>query len=347
MSERILLSFGPDNKESSMDVSIVVPVYNEEESLQPLCRSIQAAMSKTDVSYEVLLVNDGSSDGSTEILDQLARDDRRLRAIHFRRNFGQTAAMSAGLEHAEGDVIVTLDADMQNDPNDIPLLLEKISEGYDLVHGWRRHRQDAFLNRKLPSKLANWLIAHVTKFPVRDLGCTLKAMRRPIAQDLNLYGEMHRFIPIIAHWQGAKCAEVETNHHPRRFGQTKYGISRTLRVVLDLVTVKYLIHYSTSPMRLFGSMGLVCGIAAGLAGFAVVAMKLLSGFDMSGNPLLYVSLFGMLLGLQFFSLGMLGEMNARIYYESQGRKPYAVRRTTGFDRNDESDHEQETIRRAA
>jgi glycosyltransferase involved in cell wall biosynthesis len=248
----------------------------------------------------------------------------------LRRNFGQTAAMSAGLEYASGDVIVTMDADLQNDPTDIPAMIRKLEEGYDLVHGWRRNRQDKFWTRKVPSIIANWLIAKVTGFPVRDLGCTLKVMRRQVADDLNLYGEMHRFIPILAHWQGARCAEIETKHHPRRFGQTKYGLSRTFRVILDLITVKYLIQYSTSPMRLFGTVGFACSALAIVAGVAVLMMKLLVNFDMSGNPLLYVSLFGCMVGLQFFSLGMLGEMNARIYYESQGRKPYAVREIVGY-----------------
>jgi glycosyltransferase involved in cell wall biosynthesis len=308
-----------------MDVSIIVPVFNEEESLFPLHRSIRQAMSGLAVTFEILLVNDGSTDHSTSLLNQLAEDDPQVRVIHLRRNFGQTAAMSAGFDHARGDAIVTLDADLQNDPQDIPQMLRKLAEGYDLVHGWRRKREDAFLNRRLPSKLANWLIAKVTGFPVRDLGCTLKVMRKEIATDLKLYGEMHRFIPILAHWQGARCVEMETRHHPRRFGKTKYGLSRTFRVLLDLVTVKFLIQYSTSPMRLFGMIGFGCAAMATLTGIAVLLMKATMGFDMSGNPLLYVALFGLLLGLQFFSLGMLGEMNARIYYESQGRRPYTIR----------------------
>ena len=311
-------------------VSICAPVYNEEESLQLLLRTIHQAMRAQPYDYEIVLVNDGSTDGTEDLLDEMADEDPRIRVIHFRRNYGQTAAMMAGFDHAEGDVIVTMDADLQNDPADIPRMLEELEEGYDLVHGWRKKRQDAFWNRKLPSTIANWMIAKVTGFPVRDLGCTLKVLRRPIAKDLKLYGEMHRFIPILAHWQGAKCVEIETHHHPRRFGVTKYGLSRTFRVLLDLVTVKFLIQYSNSPMRLFGTLGLGCAGLASLTGVAVLAMKLFSGFDMSGNPLLYVALFGMLLGLQFFSLGMLGEMNSRIYYESQGRSPYAVRRTVGI-----------------
>ncbi len=310
-----------------MDLSIVVPIYNEVDSLSLLYRSVCEALASLGRSFELILVNDGSTDGSGDLLDHLAIRDQRVRVVHLRRNFGQTAAMSAGIDHARGQVIAMMDADLQNDPNDIPKMLAKLEEGYDLVHGWRRHRQDAFLNRKLPSYVANRIIAWVTGFPVRDLGCTLKVMRREIADDIRLYGEMHRFIPILAHWQGARCVEIETKHHPRRFGQTKYGISRTFRVILDLLTVKFLIQYSTSPMRLFGSLGLGCTMAGCVAALAVFLMKLISGFDMTGNPLLYLSLFGFMTGVQFFSLGMLGEMSARTYYESQGRKPYAVRRT--------------------
>lgn len=314
----------------SANVSIVVPVYNEEKNIQPLHQGIVDVLSTLSRQFEVLYVNDGSSDSSAEKLNRLAESNPRVRVLHLRRNFGQTAAMSAGLEHACGEFIVTMDADLQNDPADIPKMLEKLDEGYDLVHGWRRNRRDDYWTRKFPSKIANWLIAKVTGFPVRDLGCTLKAMRRQIAEDLNLYGEMHRFIPILANWQGAKCVEVETLHHARRFGVTKYGLSRTFRVVLDLITVKYLIQYSTSPMRLFGSIGFGCGVLATLSGIAVLLMKLSVNFDMSGNPLLYISLFGFMIALQFFSLGMLGEMNARIYYESQGRKPYAIREAIGL-----------------
>ena len=327
-----------------MRVSIVVPVFNEDANVMRLHRAITGVMEATDHDYEILYVNDGSTDNSATLLDTLV-EDQHVRVVHFRRNFGQTAAMSAGLEHARGDAIVTLDADLQNEPADIPRLLEKLEAGYDLVSGWRKDRQDTWLTRKLPSLCANWLIARVTGFPVKDLGCTLKAMRSGIARDLNLYGEMHRFIPILANWQGARCTEIETTHHPRLFGQTKYGLSRTFRVLLDLVTVKYLIQYSNSPMRLFGSIGLVCSGISLVSAVAVMAMKLSANFDMSGNPLLYVTLFGFMIALQFFSLGMLGEMSARIYYESQGRKPYAVRHTLGTGLQDEP--AELTIRRAA
>ena len=313
-----------------MHVSIVIPVYNEEDSIGPLFESIEAVINRLPDEAEIVFVNDGSTDSSAEVLDALAARDPRVKVVHFRRNFGQTAAMTAGFQHARGSVIVTMDADLQNDPTDIPKMLDKLNEGYDLVHGWRRDRQDAFLNRRLPSLVANWLISRVTGFPVRDLGCTLKAIRREIADDLRLYGEMHRFIPILAHWQGARCVEVVTKHHARKFGQTKYGISRTFRVILDLITVKYLTQYSTSPMRLFGTVGFGCATIGVMSGVSVIGMKLAANFDVTGNPLLYISLFSMLLGLQFFSLGMLGEVGARIYYESQGRAPYNVRRVVNF-----------------
>jgi len=218
-----------------------------------------------------------------------------------------------------------LDGDLQNDPLDIPTLVQKLDEGYDLVHGWRKQRQDMLLTRKLPSTIANWLISRVTRFPIHDLGCTLKAIRREIAVELELYGEMHRFIPILAHQRGARCVEVVTRHHPRRFGQTKYGLSRTLRVILDLVTVKYMLDYFASPMKLFGRFGLACFFIATVAGIVTAAMKLAGGMDMTGNPLMLLAVLGTIAGIQFFSLGLLGEVNARIYYDSSRRQNYAVR----------------------
>lgn len=318
-------------KERTMSLSIVVPVYNEAPNLERLHAAIGATLARIELPAEIVLVDDGSTDGSREILRELAARDARVKVVYFRRNYGQTAAMNAGLHLATGDVIVTMDADLQNDPSDIPMMVAKLDEGYDLVHGWRKHRQDAFVNRKLPSKIANWLISRVTKFPVHDLGCTLKALRREFAHELQLYGEMHRFIPILAHWRGARCVEVVTQHHPRRFGVSKYGISRTVRVVLDLITVKYMIQYLTSPMKLFGGMGL-SAIAVGLlAGLLTLGMKLGYGVDMTGNPLLLLAAFSSLAGLQFIVLGMLGELGARTYFESQQKQPYAIRELVNFD----------------
>src|SRR3954470_11815625 len=242
-----------------MSVSLVIPMYNERDNVQPLYEQLAVVCARLPEPVEILFVDDGSRDGTAARLDELAAKDERVKIVRFRRNYGQTAAMQAGLGHASHSIVVTLDGDLQNEPDDIPMMIAKLGEGYDLVHGWRKERQDAFLNRKLPSKIANWLISRVTRFPIHDLGCTLKAIRRDIARELELYGEMHRFIPILAHQRGARCVEVETRHHPRRFGRTKYGISRTFRVVLDLITVKYMLDYFASPMKLFGQIGLACG----------------------------------------------------------------------------------------
>jgi glycosyltransferase involved in cell wall biosynthesis len=317
--------------DAEMSVSIVVPIYNEVENIPLLHEALTRVGKQLDRPYEIVLVNDGSRDGSTQALAELAGRDPLVKVIEFRRNYGQTAAMQAGIQAAANDVVVLLDGDLQNDPADIPMLLAKLDEGYDLVHGWRKNRQDAFLNRKLPSRIANWVISKVTGFPVHDLGCSLKAIRTEIAQELQLYGEMHRFIPILAHWRGARCVEVVTNHHPRRFGTSKYGLSRTTRVILDLLTVKYFIHYVVSPMKLFGMIGLVCGGASALSALATVWMKLAGGMDMTGNPLLLLSAVSAMIGVQFLFLGMLGELCSRIYFEVRGMPNYAIRQTWNFD----------------
>jgi glycosyltransferase involved in cell wall biosynthesis len=314
-----------------MSVSVVVPIYNEVENIPLLHQAIATVMQQLGRPWELILVNDGSRDGSTEALAQLAAADSHVKVIEFRRNYGQTAAMQAGIQAASHDVTVLLDGDLQNDPTDIPMLLDKLDEGYDLVHGWRKNRQDAFINRKLPSKIANWIISKVTGFPVHDLGCSLKAIRTEIAQELQLYGEMHRFIPILAHWRGARCVEVVTNHHARKFGQSKYGISRTTRVILDLLTVKYFIHYVQSPMKLFGMIGLLCGAIGGLSCAATIGLKLGNGIDMTGNPLLLLTVLSIMLSAQFLFLGMLGELCSRIFFEVRGMPNYAIRTTHNFD----------------
>ncbi len=312
---------------TAASVSVVVPIYNEVENIPLLYEAVTQVMRQIGRAYELILVNDGSRDGSTEALEQLAQRDAAVKVIEFRRNYGQTAAMQAGMQAARHDVVVLLDGDLQNDPADIPMMLDKIDEGYDLVHGWRAKRQDAFLNRKLPSKIANWIISKSTGFPVHDLGCTLKAVRTEIAQELQLYGEMHRFIPILAHWQGARCVEVVTNHRARQFGTSKYGLSRTTRVILDLLTVKYLIQYAVSPMKLFGMIGLVCGAVSGASGLGTLWMKLSRGVDMTGNPLLLLTCLSAMLGAQFLFMGMLGELCSRIYFQVRGTPNYGIRRT--------------------
>lgn len=314
-----------------MSVSVVIPIYNERDNISRLYWELNKVLPNLDVPYEILFVDDGSKDGSTEALKELAASDAHVKVVAFRRNYGQTSAMQAGIDFASHDVIITMDGDLQNDPSDIPMMLAKLEEGYDLVHGWRRDRKDAMLLRKIPSRIANKLIARVTRFPINDLGCTLKAIRREIAQELELYGEMHRFIPILAHQRGARCAEVITKHHPRTAGKTKYGIDRTFRVILDLITVKYMLDYFAHPMKLFGGIGLWSFTLSFLAIVATAAMKLGFGVDMTGNPLLLFSVVAGMAGLQFLTLGLLGEVTARIYFGSQQKQYYAVRELINFD----------------
>ncbi len=314
-----------------MSVSVVVPIHNEADNIPLLYEALTSVMQRMRVRYEIILVNDGSNDDSSMRLGELAEKDSLVKVIDFRKNYGQTAAMQAGIQAASMDAIVLLDGDLQNDPNDIPNLLAKLDEGFDLAHGWRKDRQDTFLARKLPSKMANLLISKVTGFPAHDIGCTLKAIKTDIAQELDLHGEMHRFIPILAHWRGARCVEVETTHHPRLYGQSKYGISRTLRVLLDLVTVKYLIHYSASPMKLFGSIGLASFLLSGITGISAVWMKLGSGVEMTGNFLLFLAALFSVAGMQFLFFGILGEVCSRIYFASQNKTNYTIRRTMNFE----------------
>jgi len=325
--------------------SLIVPVYNEVENLPLLVDQLLKLTGQLEGSTEIVVVDDGSTDGSSELLEEYAKQHPELVVVQFRRNYGQTAAMQAGLEAARGERLVTLDGDLQNDPADIPQMLAKLDEGYDLVHGWRKCRHDAWLTRKLPSRMANWLISRVTRFPIHDLGCTLKAMRREIAEELELYGEMHRFIPILAHWRGARCVEMVTRHHPRRFGTTKYGLSRTLRVVLDLLTVKYMLDYYSSPMKLFGRIGFGF-MALGLLMLAGSLLgKLAWGVDMTGNPVLLLGAILCVVSVQLFSLGLLGEANTRLYYSRNSRRPFTIRKVCRY-----SDPEQPAtlpMRRAA
>lgn len=329
-----------------MSISIVVPIYNEEECVDRLYNALQPVVEELDQETELVLVNDGSRDRTAELLEALAERDRSVKVIELRKNFGQTAAMAAGIQNSSGDIIVTMDADLQNDPADIPMMVRHIESGYDLVHGWRKDRQDALISRKIPSRIANRLIAKVTGVRVNDLGCALKAIRREVAVELELYGDMHRFITILAYWRGARCLEVETRHHAREFGESKYGISRTFRVLLDLITVKYLIQYMVSPMRLFGTAGLACAALATVSGFATVAMKLGMGTDMTGNPLLMLTAFSTVAGLQFFVLGMLGELGARTYFQTRKQEPFAIRQTFNLEADD-SENMIHPMRRAA
>lgn len=316
-----------------MDISIVVPVFNEVESVETLCRRLHEILSGMGRTYEILLIDDGSTDGTFELLAELQRDLPHFRVIQFRRNFGQTAALSAGFTHAKGDVVVTLDADLQNDPDDIPHLLEQMTDDTDVVSGWRQDRQDAFFSRRLPSKLANFLISAITGVKLHDYGCTFKAYRREIIRDIRLYGETHRFIPALASWVGGRIKETPVNHHPRRFGTSKYGLSRISRVVLDLLTVKFLMRFSTRPIHVFGQWGLAAG-AAGLAMmvFMVITHLLFLLFgttfaaDLIKRPFWIMSAFMLVFfALQFISIGLLAELQIRTYHESQNKPIYVIR----------------------
>lgn len=310
---------------SPTGLSIVVPIYNEEENIPPLYDRVTVALAGSGIDYELILVDDGSSDGSFMLLKQIAEKDPRVKVVRFRRNFGQTAAMSAGFGVARGRVVVPMDGDLQNDPADIPMLLAKIDEGYDVVSGWRKDRQDTFINRRLPSIIANGLISRMTGVHLHDYGCTLKAYRREVLDGVNLYGEMHRFVPALASQVGARVAELPVRHHPRLHGTSKYGISRTMRVVLDLMTVKFLLSYSTKPIQLFGKWGIYIILAGFATGSLTVWMKLFEGMSMNRNPLLILTAFLLFGGVQFIALGLLGEVNARTYHESQGKPIYVVR----------------------
>lgn len=309
-------------------VSLVLPVYNEEDNVQPLYEALARTMDALPVQSEAVLVNDGSSDDTAARLDAVAAVDSRFVVIHLRRNYGQTAAMAAGFDNATGDVIIAMDADLQNDPADIPRLLEKMGEGYDVVSGWRRDRKDTWLTRILPSKIANWMISRMTGVHLHDYGCSLKAYRREVLQDVRLYGEMHRYIPALAYWAGGSVAEVVVTHHPRRFGKSKYGLSRILRVLLDLFTVKFLLAYSTKPIQVFGRWGLFSTALGFLLAAYLSAEKLLYGVALSTRPALLLAVLLMIVGIQFITMGLMAEVQVRTYYESQNKPIYRIRRTT-------------------
>jgi len=313
-----------------MDLSIVVPVYNEVENLEALIQRIGEALDASSISYEIICVDDGSSDGSLDTLRMLARDRAHLRAISFRRNFGQTAALDAGFRHAQGDVVVPLDADLQNDPADIPRLLEELGKGYDVVSGWRKKRKDPFFSRILPSKLANWLIGAVTGVRIHDYGCTLKAYRRELLADIRLYGEMHRFLPALVHWEGGKIGEIEVSHHPRRAGKSKYGIGRTFKVILDLLTVKFLASYATSPSYLFGRAGLFVFLLSFLSLAESLYEKIWLDTKMHRNPFTVLALGFFIIGILFIFQGLLAELMVRIYQQSEKRPTYVVREKVNF-----------------
>lgn len=307
------------------EISVVVPVLNEEGNLSTLYRELTDVLESYGRAYEMLFVDDGSTDASFAILSSLHSGDPRVRVIRFRRNFGQTAALAAGFDHARGSIVVTLDGDRQNDPSDIPAMVERLEQGFDMVCGWRKQRQDPFLSRRVPSQIANRLISFTTGVHLHDYGCTLKVMRSEVAKNIQLYGEMHRFIPAVASWMGVDIDEVVVSHRPRQEGQSKYGITRTLRVLLDLLTVKFLLNYSSRPLQIFGSVGFLLGGTGFVLGCYLTWVKYALGQPISGRPLLLLAILLMFSGLQLVSLGLLGELLARLYHETRSRPPYAIR----------------------
>jgi len=308
-------------------LSVVIPVRDEEENIFPLAEKLIQVLELLGKPFEVIWVDDGSTDKSFERIVSLTERDSGIKSIRFRRPFGQTAALAAGFEAAKGEIIVPMDGDGQNDPGDIPRLLTKLDEGYDVVTGWRKHRKDPLISRRMPSWIANRLIVLITGIKVRDSGCTMKAIRREILANVKLYGEMHRFLPALVHWMGANIGEIEISHHPRRYGKTKYNLSRTFRVVLDLINVKFLLRYFTRPSQLFGSMGIISLMAGAACGMVAVYLKIFEDLDITGNPWLYLAILGIIVGIQFIMMGLLGEIGVRTYYESQDKPIYVIRET--------------------
>ncbi|MDH3688463.1 MAG: glycosyltransferase family 2 protein [Gammaproteobacteria bacterium] len=323
--DSVCLATDVDKDASEIKLSIVLPVLNEETNLETLHEEISNVVSELACSYEVIFVDDGSTDNTFEKLKNIRERDDHVKIIQFRRNFGQTAAMAAGFDHARGEIIVTMDADRQNDPRDIPKLLDKINEGFDVVSGWRFHRKDGFFRRKLPSIIANKLISLTTDVSLHDYGCTLKAFKRNVVKNIELYGEMHRFIPAIASWMGVSIAEIRVNHRPRVSGTSKYGISRTMRVALDLITVKFLLSYSSRPLQFFGSFGLLATILGFALALYLAVQRLYFDVELADRPLLLLAVLLIFMGLQFITVGLLAELQTRTYHEAQNKRTYVVR----------------------
>src|SRR6187399_3008774 len=312
------------------ELSLFLPVLDEEENLRPMHAKIQSALDALGKTAEVIYVDDGSTDKSLSILKDIANGDDRVRVISLRRNYGQTAAMSAGIDAANGDILIPMDADLQNDPADIARLLEKLDEGYDVVSGWRKNRQDKLISRKIPSQIANRVISWIGGVPLHDYGCSLKAYRRDVIQDVKLYGEMHRFIPIYAAWAGARVTEIPVDHHARTMGKSKYGISRTIKVIFDLMTIKFMASYQTKPIYVFGTFGMVAFAVSLLSGLYAVFLKIVHRADFVQTPLPILTIVLFAVGVQFLLMGLLAEMLVRTYHESQAKSIYAVREKLGF-----------------
>ena len=311
-------------------ISIVVPVFNEADSLVEVCQQVRRELTQIGITWELIFINDGSTDNSHEILEQLAEEDQRVRVIHFKRNFGQTAAMMAGFDHTRGEVIIPLDGDGQNDPADIPKMLDLLNQGYDVVSGWRKDRQDDYIKRNLPSIFANKLISTVSGVELHDFGCSLKAYKRHVVDGIRLYGEMHRFLPIYASWHGAKIAEVIVNHQPRRTGNSKYGLERVVKVLLDLLVVKFLDRAAAKPMYVFGGCG-IFSCAVSLSTFLwMLALKLFYQVPFIATPLPLIVVMTFMIAMMCILLGLLAEMITRTFYESQGKAIYSIRSTRNF-----------------
>jgi glycosyltransferase involved in cell wall biosynthesis len=326
------LNLAPDSRER-LGVSIVIPMYNEVENAELLYLRLRPVLDELDRSSEIVLIDDGSSDGTYEVLLQLHDQDERVRIVRLRRNFGQSAGFAAGFDMALGEVIITMDGDLQNDPTDIPRLLEKIDEGYDVVSGWRVNRQDRTLTRKIPSRMANALISKVTGVNLHDYGCSLKAYRREVVGNVRLYGELHRFIPALASWMGICIVEIPVNHFPRQFGRSKYGLNRTIKVFLDLLTVKFLLDYATRPLQIFGLGGLLCFGVGLLLGIYLTIQRLVFHQGLRDRPALLLVILLIVLGVQLITMGLLGEIVVRTYHESQNKPIYVIRNTVGIEEN--------------
>lgn len=311
---------------------MIIPIKDERDNLAPLHERLLQTLVPLNKSFEIIFVDDGSVDGSVAVLEDLAARDTRVKVVCLRRNYGQTAALQAGIDWSTGDILITMDGDLQNDPVDIPRLLAKLDEGYDAALGQRANRQDHLFIRKIPSLMANWLIRKVTGTKIRDMGCTLRALRRDLALALPLYGELHRFVPVLAEQCGGRLVQIPVQHHPRTAGKTKYNLTRAVRVVLDLITVTFMHHYLTRPMHVMGLAGLGSFALAGVSLGTTVVMKWWSGIFWTGNPFLYLSVLLVVVGFQFLSLGLIGEVLTRTYFESQGKTSYSVRQTRNVDR---------------
>ncbi len=317
------------------EISVFLPVFNEEENIEPLNEKLTRSLEQLGRSFEVIYVDDGSTDGSLARLRLLAERDRRVRVIALRRNYGQTAAMSAGIDHARGDILIPMDADLQNDPEDIIRLLEKLDQGYDVVSGWRKDRKDKWLTRRIPSMMANRLISAISGVKLHDYGCSLKAYRRDALADVKLYGEMHRFIPVYANWAGARVAEIPVTHHARHAGTSKYGLSRTIKVIFDLITIKFMSSYLTKPLYLFGSAGLICLVISIITLMLALFLRFVHDIHLNRMPLATFAMIMFGMGIQFIFMGLLAEMIVRTYHESQNKPTYLIREQINLDDDDE------------